>query len=331
MRGFVFIAALAWMALASACTTVDTDPTTNAATALYRTRVDFMPPTRAERISQIAVENRVLAQKEAEIEAKIERLTKEREAVYADLAAKFPECRSEKHCLSFLTKGSTKRFEEFREARAVLGKVDSELADAHATRDLWRRRRELRVRAIYNRYLVREVLDTVKWDPRLREVMVHSAEAFPDRASLSRRLISLAGPEVVPTLVGDLDFRMMAKPVDEAAVLLTLDVRLGEGASREQRYLVTILANTHQLDPQFYEKGFQQAWAKKLANPDLLRQETYCGIYSIASATLLDKLGYAKAKPCQEARAKVQALDAGRFHEANQAENWMLPISFRAL
>jgi len=320
---------MAWLVMASACTTVESDPTTNSAAVLYRTRVDFMPPTRAERISQIAYEDRALALKEAELDAKVDTLNKEREALFEELSAKFPECRSQKHCLSFLTKGSTRKFEQFREERAVLGKVDSELAEAESTRELWRRRREIRVRAIYNRYLVREVLGAAKWDDRIDEIMVHSAEVFPDRRGLSRRLVSLAGPDIVPMLVGDLDFRMMGKPVDEAAVILTLDVRLK--AEKGSRYLVTLLVNTHQLDPQFYEQGFEQAWARKFAQPELLRKEIFCGIYSIASPLLLAKLGSAKAKPCEDMRESMQAKHAERYEEANHSESWMLPVSYRAL
>lgn len=326
-RGVFSVTALACMAVAGACTTVENDPTTNSAVALYQTRVDFMPPSREERISQIAHEDRVFAEKQASLQAKMDTLHKERDALFESLAAQFPECRSQKHCLSFLTKGDTKRFEDFREARTVLGKVDAELGEAEATLEIWRRRRDLRVRSIYNRYLVKEVLGAAKVNPRIAEILVHSAEAFPDRESISRRLVSLAGPDVVPMLVGDLDFRMMNKPVDEAAVLLTLDVRLTSGV----RYLSTLLVNTHQLDPQFYERGFQQAWAKKFAEVEVLRQETYCGIYSIASPLLLAKLGHAKAKPCQDMRETIQALDAARFAEANRPGNWMMPVSYRAL
>jgi hypothetical protein len=326
-RGAGSIAALAWLALACACTTVENDPTTNSAVALYQTRVDFMPPSRSERIAQIAHEDRVLADKEASLQAKMDTLHKEREALFESLSAKFPECRSQKHCLSFLTKGDAKQFEDFREARTVLGKVDAEIGEAESTLALWRRRRDLRVRSIYNRYLVKEVLGAAKLDERIDYILVHSAEAFPDRQSISRRLVALSGPNVVPMLVGDLDFRMMNKPVDEAAVLLTLDVRLKAGG----RYLSTLLVNTHQLDPQHYERGFQQAWARKFAQADLLRQETYCGLYSIASPMLVGKLGPAKAKPCQDMREAIQALDANRFREANSPDNWMIPVSFRAL
>lgn len=327
MRGVSLALALAGVALASACTTVENDPTTNSTAALYRTRVDFSPPSRSERISQIAHEDRVLADKEADLQAKMDTLHKERDALFESLAAKFPECRSQKHCLSSLTRGDTKRFEDFREARTVLGKVDAELGEAEATLELWRRRRDLRVRSIYNRYLVKEVLGAAKLDSRIGEILVHSAEAFPDRQGISRRLVGMAGPDIVPTMVGDLDFRMMGKPVDEAAVLLTLDVRLKEG----RRYLSTLLLNTHQLDPQFYEQGFQQAWAKKFAQAEVLRRETYCGIFSLASPMLLAKLGPAKQKPCEEMREAIQALDASRFTEANRPENWMLPVSYREL
>lgn len=326
-RGALLAALMAALAVAAGCTTVENDPTTNSAVALYQTRVDFMPPSRAERISQIAYEDKTLADKEASLEAKKEALHKERDALFENLAAKFPECRSQKHCLSFLTKGDTKTFEHFREARTVLGRVDAQIGETESALELWRRRRDLRVRSIYNRYLVMEVVGAAKVDPRIAEILVHSAEAFPDRMSLSRRLVSLAGPNVVPMLVGDLDFRMMGKPVDEAAVLLTLDVRLKEG----RHYLSTLLVNTHQLDPQFYERGFQQAWARKFAQVEVLRRETYCGIYSIASRLLLAKLGPSKAKPCEELREHTQARNASRYAEANQPENWMLPVSFRAL
>jgi hypothetical protein len=314
------------------CTTVENDPSTNSMATLYRTRVDFMPPSRAEREQQLAYEKEFESRKAQELEDRIDRLSTERQKLYEEIAAKFPECRHQTHCLSDLTRGSTKRFEEYRDARLPLAQLDSEIAEAKAQKEKWESRYSLRVRAIYNRYLSREMLGVGKADPRIKEILVHSLEVYPDRRSLSRRILEFGAPQVEPTYLGDLDFRMLGQPVDEATVLATYMVTT-TGSGKERRFLVTFLVNTHQLDPQAYEQGFLEYWAKRLGEPGQpgLRDDIYCGVYAIASPMLLAKIGPAKAKPCAPARDKLQALSSHRYLDANRPDFWFLPIAYTNL
>lgn len=325
-RGLFFAFWLVTLGLPTSCTTVENDPTTNSPAALYRTRVDFHPPTREERDNQIAFEKKVLEKKLAEIEAKREDLEAQREAVYQDVATEFPECDQQKHCLSRLSKGNIQRFERYREARAPLSKIDADLGELNDQEKLWKYRHDLRVRAVYNRYLVRLILDTPKVEPRLKSVEVHSLEAFANREQLSRRLLTLTNPDMVPTLVGDLDFRMFQKAVDEAASLLTIRVidEMGE------QFLLTLLVNTHQLDPHAYESGFLKAWARRFIDQETLKAETFCGLYSVASATLEPKLGPGKARPCGLYRNRAQALTT-KYEDRNRPEAWMLPLVYKKI
>jgi hypothetical protein len=316
----------------ASCTTVENDSSTNSLAPLYRTRVDFMPPSRAEREQQLAYEKEVASRKGQELEDRIDRLSAEREKLYAEIAAKFPECRHQAHCLSDLTRGSAKRFEEYRDARLPLAQLDSEIAEAKARKEKWEGRYALRERAIYNRYLSREMLGVSKVDSRIKEILVHSLEVYPDRYSLSRRILEFGAPQVEPTYLGDLNFQMLGQPVDEAAVLATYRVTT-RGSGKERSYLVTFLVNTHQLDPQAYERGFLEYWAKRLGEPGQpsLRNDIYCGVYAIASPLLLAKIGPAKAKPCASARDKLQALDSHRYLDANRPDAWFLPIAYTNL
>jgi hypothetical protein len=330
--GFVGLALWGFGLALSACTTIDNDLSTGLA-PVYRTRVDFDPPSREERIRQVQFEKKVLARKEAELEPRIESLRAEREELYASLAARFPECRSQRHCLSrSLTQGSIAKFEEFRGARKKLGELDAALATAEDELALWRRREGLRERAIYNRYLVREFLAVPKADPRILKVMVHSLEAFRDRRSLSLRLIELADPTLVPALVGELDFSLLGKPVDEAAVIATLQVAVAAG-NEVENYLLTLLVNTHQTDPQAYEEAFLRAWASYLGEPNqvALRELTFCGIPSIASPLLLGRLNLAKTKNCGPKRDRRQLKSGVPSVEVNSPTNWLIPVSYSRL
>lgn len=328
----ILFSLLAALALVS-CTTVENDPATNSMATLYRTRVDFAPPSRAERERQLVYEKEIVDRKTQELEDRIGQLAAERQKLYEEIAAKFPECRHQAHCLSDLTRGSTKRFEEYRDARLPLAQLDSEIAEAKAEKEKWESRYALRVRAIYNRYLSREMLGVSKVDSRIKEILVHSLEAYPDRRSLSRRILEFGAPQVEPTYVGDLSFRMLGQPVDEAAVLATYMVTTTTRSGKDQRYLVTFLVNTHQLDPQAYERGFLEYWAKRLGELGQpgLRNDIYCGVYAIASPLLLAKLGPAKTKPCAPARDKLQALDSKRYLDANRPDAWFLPIAYTDL
>lgn len=313
------------------CTTVENDPTTASPRPLFSTRVDFDPPNREQRDQFIEVDKRITSTKLKEIEAKIDGLEAERERLFVEIRDDFPECENQSHCISDLAKGSIQRFERYREIHKLIGGVDLQLAQAQLEFDAWKKRGELRERAIYNRYLVSEMLKTKGFHPNIEQILVHSLEAFPNRERLSRRLLQLIDPNLVPAIVGDLDFQMLGRPVDEAAVIATFDVRLfAQKNIPAERFLITFLVNSHQLDPQFYEKEFLKIWSKRLAERQQrqLVDEVFCGLFSIASDTILPRLDTAKNKTCRADRQFQRGLKADRFVERTKTDLWLLPIHY---
>jgi hypothetical protein len=315
----------------SACTTIENDPTTASPRPLFSTRVDFEPPNQEKRDQFLEVDRRITQAKLAEIQTRIDGLDAERARLFAEIRQDFPECENQGHCISDLAKGSIKRFERYREIHKLIGGVDLQLAEVQNEFDRWKRRGELRERAIYNRYLVAEMLKTKGFHPNIENILVHSLEAFPNRESLSRRLIQLIDPWLVPAIVGDLNFQMMGKPIDEAAVIATFDVLLFRRDNLPaERFLITFLVNSYQLDPQFYEKEFLKLWSKRLAEPGQKRlsEEVFCGLFSIASETLLPRLDAAKGKTCRAERMAQRDLQATKYLERIKTESWLLPIHY---
>jgi hypothetical protein len=313
------------------CTTVENDPTTASPRPFFSTRVDFEPPTREKRDQYIEIEKRTTDHKLALIQSRMDGLEAERGKLFSELESEFPECKNQSHCISELSKGSVRKFERYREINRIIGGIDVQLAELQNEFDLWKRRGELRERAIYNRYLVTQLLKVKGYHPNIENIIVHSLEAFPNRRELSQRLIQLTDPDLVPAVVGDLDFRMMGKPIDEAAILATFDVLLfSQGERKQERYLITFLINSFQLDPQFYEKEFLKGWSNRLSERDqsLLSREVYCGLFSISSDTLLPRLDSAKTKLCRSARDFHRTQKASNYLDRTKTESWLLPIHY---
>ncbi len=314
-----------------ACTTIENDPTTASPRPLFSTRVDFEPPTQEKRDQYLEVDRRNTQARLAEAQAKIDGLDAERARLLAEIRQDFPECENQAHCISDLAKGSVKRFERYREINKLIGGIDLKLAEAQIDYDRWKRRGELRERAIYNRYLVTEMLKTKGFHPNIENIIVHSLEAFPNRESLSRRLIQLIDPFLAPAILGDLDFQMMGKPIDEAAVIATFDVQLfRQDRIPAERFLITFLINSYQLDPQFYEKEFLKIWSKRLAErgQKSLSEEVFCGLFSIASDTLVPRLDSAKAKTCRAERQAQRGQGTDTYLERMKTDLWLLPIHY---
>lgn len=310
--------------LPSGCTTVSNDPTTSSKAAFFGTQIDFQPPSLAERVRQVQGEKMFLGAKLAPLDSKLAGLEGKREALYQELAEQFPACNKQRHCLSSVTKGDIKRFEKYREALGAISALDSQAAELEGEKLKWQRRHDLRVRAIYNRYLITELQQAPKFDPRLRQVRVHSLEAYPDRLSLSRRLLALADPDLTPTLMGDLDFRMLGRPVDEAAALVTLDIHLQRGG----RYLVTLLVNTHQVDAVQYGRGFIEGWSRRLADEEQLRFDAFCGLYSLAGDILVTRLSLGKTKPCADARSAARRVTLEKYEDRMSPAAWVVPVAY---
>ena len=318
--------------LSAACTTIETDPSVLYTAPLYRTQIDFQPISRESLGIQLQYEQQVYDTRKAPLEDQLGGLAAERAELYARLEPGFADCQHQRHCVDKLARGDAARFERYNQAVRGLHEIDAKAGVIEGQIKTLERRRDLRERALYNRFLVNEILLTKFDHPRIRDVLVHSLEAYPTRRDLSYRLARLSDPDIVPQLVGDLNFRMMGKPVDEAAVLATFDIQVAptEEITEPRRYFVTFLVNTHQRDPLAYSKGFLRTWADRLGEPGLrtLREGVYCGIYSIAGQTLVDKLTLSKVKPCEPVRARNQALREASYLERNDPANWFLPIAF---
>jgi len=321
-----------WLLLLLAgCTTVENDPTTNYEQPLLRTQIDFQPPDSGERIRLIARETKIFEKKEAELADKQGGLDARREILFDEVSQFFPECKRQRHCLAAVAKGDTKKFERYQEIIKSLNELDRQVVEVDAEIALWKRRYELRVRALYNRYLVHELLQAAAWNPYIRNITAHSLEAFPDRRAIVNRLLQLADPNFVPEVVGDLQFRMMNRPVDEAAVLATFDVTLkNQERGKPSRYFVTFLVNTYQQDPQFYGKEFLREWSRLLSEPGQpeLKGQVFCGVYSLAGPTLAPKISIAKAKNCAEPRLRHQAARDDRFDDRFDPSNWLVPLTY---
>lgn len=317
----------------SACTSPQVDRSTNYTPAIFRTRLDFQPPNSEERDRQLGLEERDYERATAPLKDKFEGLKLERELLYTELEGAFPECKRQRHCLQFLAKGTVERFERYRPKRQQITALDREIYIVESQIAQWDRRRDLRRRALFNRYVVYELLQTREWGPDIQDVTVHSLEAYPDRRALSHRLVELTQDGLEARVLGDLQFRMLGRPVDEASVLATLDLRFKPekiprlGASRA---LITLLVNSHQVDPHQYERGFLREWTRRVGEPNRqpLLSEVFCGLYGIAGETLVARLNSSKAKPCAPLRLKLQAERAEAFSDRFDPAKWLLPIAF---
>ncbi|RZA00670.1 MAG: hypothetical protein EOP11_18050 [Proteobacteria bacterium] len=320
------------LAFLTGCTTIDTDPSVLYTAPLYRTQIDFQPLKRETLVTQTQYEAQDYERRKAPLEDELGGVAARRKELYDRVEGDFADCRHQRHCLDKLSRGNEARFERYNKIVQGVHDLDRRAGELDNQLKLLARRFDLRERALYNRFLVNEILLT-KWEhPRIQEILVHSLEAYPTRRELSHRLARLSDPDIVPTLYGDLNFSMMGKPVDEAAVLATFDVRVAPTKERSDpvRYLITFLVNTHQRDPLAYSKGFLRAWAFRLGEPGLrtLKEGVFCGIYSIAGLTLVDKLSSSKVKPCTPVRFKNQGLSAANVLERNDPEAWFLPVAF---
>jgi hypothetical protein len=332
-RAALSISACGLLLGGAACTSIENDPSTHDVTSAFTTQIDFQPPSREERIRRIGVEERIYQDKTKPLLAQKDQLEAERLALYKEVESEFPECGRQKHCNSKMVRGDVKKFERYNQISVGLREIDRKIIDVEADLAQWKYRHDLRVRALYNRYLVHEFLKLPKQTRDIPEVTVHSLEKFNDRKSLSYRLLRYStDKDFYPSQVGDLDFRMLGKAVDEAAVIATFYITARESLDPSRklaRYLVTFLINTHQLDSQFYERDFFAEWATLLTEDQQkkLREKVLCTPYSIASNTLAPKMSPGKVKPCAEARAIMQAK-RDIYTDRMDPTNWMVPVTY---
>lgn len=322
------------LGILSGCTTVETDRSTLALPSAIRTHVTFEPLDRAQANHYISLENHIYKKNADPIREEIAALQGGRKERYDEISREFPECGRQRHCQSQLSRGGVKRFERFNDLSKEILEYDKKLVELEASLGEWGRRRELRTRAILNRFVVHEVLQIPKTETKFQGLLVYSLESFDTRKQMSYHLMRYGGDEqLVPAVVGDLDFRMFGMPIDEAAVIATFEVYLMPRYNEPRaptRYIVTMLVNTHQLDLRVYDKDFMREWGNKLAEPfqEALREQVFCGMYSIASQTLLPRLPRGRADRCAEARMRVQPKEGQSFGNRFPPDSWMLPLSY---
>jgi len=317
------------------CTTVDTDRTTMALPTAIRTQVTFEPISRENATRYIEAERHILKTNVAPMREEISGLQAGRKERYDEISREFPECGRQRHCQSRISRGNVKRFERFNDLAKEILEYDKRLVNLESSVLEWERRFDLRHRAILNRFLVHEMLQLPEFENRFQAILVYSLESFDTRKQLSQHLLRYSGDEeLFATMLGDLNFRMLGRPVDEAAVIATFEVYLMPRYDEPRaptRYVISMLVNTHQLDLRHYDKDFVKEWSAKLVEPfqEVLRQDVYCGMYSIASETLLPKLdGRKKLKSCVGRRVRMQAKEADQFKDRFHPGASMLPLAY---
>ncbi len=329
-----FAASMAFLSLFTACTTVDTDRTTLDVPISVRTQVTFEPLSRESATRYIETEKHVFKKNidpMREEKAALEAGRKER---YDEISREFPECGRQRHCQSNLSRGNVKRFERFNDLNKEILEYDRRIVALEASIRDWERRLELRTRAIINRFVVHEVLQLPSLEKRFQGILVYSLESFDTRKQMSYHLMRYGGSDnLVPTVLGDLDFRMLGRPVDEAAVIATFEVYLMPLYNEPKaptRYVVTMLVNTHQLDLRHYDKDFMRDWSAVLAEPfqEELRSQVFCGMYSISSRTLIPRLSANRTKRCEGPRDRMQAKYSEKFRDRFPPNSWMLPLAY---
>lgn len=335
MRNLRYAVALL-AALLSSCSSTQTDPSTHSWESVLRTRLTFEPLDREKARAYIESERHTYQQNTVKLKERIQGLENGRAERYGEISREFPECKRQKHCMSALSKGDIKRFERYTELAKEINAYDSELVDLKATVQDWTYRFELRQRAILNRHLVHEILQLPSVEKRLQGILAYSLESFGTRRQLSQRLLGYAGESIVPKFYGDYDFRMLGKPVDEAAVIASFEVYLTPSPDEPEapnRYVITLLINTHQLDLREYDQDFLKTWGASFAEPfqKKLLQEAFCGMYSIANKTLVPQFDPARPRHCAAARSDMLGADAQKFLDRFAPERWMVPIAYFAM
>jgi hypothetical protein len=314
---------------------VDTDRTTFNLPIAVRTKITFEPLSREQASRYIETERHFMKTSTAPIRERLEGLRAGRKERYEEVEREFPECTKQRHCTSKLSRGAVQRFERYNDLSKEILDYDRRIVELEASINDWDRRLELRTRAIVNRYLVHEMLKLPEVEPRFQGLLIWSLESFDSRRQVSNHLFRYTGQEMLPLVVGDLEFRMLGKPVDEAAVIATFEVYLQALYNEPRaptRYVVSMLVNTHQLDMRYYNKDFLREWGSRLAEPfqEELRQQIFCSIYSISSETLVPRLNQNRARrlKCDEKRALMQAKQSENFADRFAPSAWLLPIAY---
>lgn len=299
------------------------------------TKITFEPLDRERAQSYLEVERQMYKKYTDPMIERREGLARGRDERYREVRHEFPECDRQGHCLQHVSKGDVRKFERFNDLTREINAYDTEIVELDTAIRDWKSRLELRTRAILNRFLVHEMLQLPSIERHFQGVLAYSLESFETRRQLSLHLMRFApnDEDLEPQLLGDYDFRMLGRPIDEAAVITTFEVFLMPPLNQlgqPTRYLVTMLVNTHQLDLRFYDKDFLRSWAAKLVEPfqDELRKDAYCGLYSVAGETLAPRLGLDQPRLCAGARNLMRSLDAAKFPDRFAPDRWLVPLAY---
>lgn len=312
-----------------ACTTPESDFTNNFVRPIYDTRVNVEPINREERIRFTQIENERFRILVTPLREFMNKALDERSTFVGEIEREFPRCKIQRYCQSEVSVGGIKKFERYNELTAKVHRFDYQIVDIERKiRDL-ERAHDIQLRLIYNRYLVRQILDLSKQEAVFDTVIVHSLENYPVRLSLSKQILALVMnlPGIQST---DFDFSIYGKPIDEAAILLTLDVWRGPTmGEKPSRFLTTLLVNAQELDTQAYEDNFSRAWTDIFTEPrfDRLKKEVFCNLYGIASYSLAAKMVLLKKSVCTERRASMR-VPRNKFEYNFTPTDWVLPLTF---
>lgn len=328
-----FTLGLAATLLLTGCATAGNDRTTLSLPNAVHTRVTFEPLDREQAQRYLLAEKQFYKIHTDPMIERRDALARGREERFHEIRREFPECDRQRHCLQHVSQGDVKKFERYNDLTKELNRYDSEILEIDSALRDWQNRLDLRTRAILNRFVVHEVLQIPTVEPRLQSMLVYSLESFETRRQVSLDLMRYGSEDLEPELLGDFDFRMLGRPVDEAAVIATFDVYLAtprNDSEQPTRYVVTMLVNTHQLDLHFYDKDFLKSWAAKFVEPYqlTLKQAAYCGMYSIAGNTLASRIGGLRPRRCAESRAEMRNSDSEKFLDRFPPDKWMVPLGY---
>lgn len=320
--------------LAVGCTTPDIDRTTRAYPRAWNTRITFEPLDREQAQRYLLAEKQSFKVHTAPMVEQRDALMRGREERFTEIRREFPECDRQKHCIAHVSRGDVKKFERYNDLTKEINRYDEQIIEIDTAMRDWESRLDMRSRAIINRFIVHEVLQLPTVEPRLQGVLAYSLESFETRRQLATSLLRYSFDEnLEPRMLGDYDYRMLGRPIDEGAVIATFEVLLStprEDFDQPTRYIVSMLMNTHQLDLRYYDKDFLRPWAREFAEPyqPTLKLAAFCGLYSIAGQSLAARIGGLHPRKCADLRAELRDSNASQFPDRFAPDRWMVPLAY---
>ncbi len=322
-----------WLAACSS-SAIEQGQANNSLTLAYNTKVNAEPISQSERIRLLDLEAYRHRTAFEPLEKKRIALQAEHDRQFAIIEKEFPACHHQNYCDSDLFHGSFEKVTRYNELVSILRRSDFALFEVEKQIKEENYRHDLVSRNIYNRYLVHEILEIPQKYPFFNRFMVQSFEVFAHKKEFTNRILQFAG-KVQPKIRSDLIFSTFGQEIDDGSVLLTLDIIPffpGHDIT-PPHYLLTVLINTHQLDPQLYEKNFLKDWASSLWTADRseLKKEAYCGFYAIAADSIMNQFSIAQKNACSDLRDLLHGNSRVPFAEHMSTHEWLLPLAYLEL